>query len=126
MLIPCAGTANEQVTRPLSVAVEVERTRQVKSWRTAWRTLSEKAGREGFRFHDLTHCAIARPVENGQRDSVIMAVAGHVSRRMPERYGQVRMEAKREAMEALAVNTKTAGYDTSHDTKPDAVTSRPI
>lgn len=42
-----------------------------------------------------------------------MAIAGHVSRRMLERYSHVRMEAKRKAMEALAVSTKTAGYDTN-------------
>jgi hypothetical protein len=32
------------------------------------------------------------------------------------------MEAKRNAMEALAVSTKTAGYDTTHDTNQTAVT----
>jgi len=38
-----------------------------------------------------------------------MAIAGHVSRRMLERYSHVRMEAKRNAMEALAVSTKNGG-----------------
>lgn len=42
-----------------------------------------------------------------------MAIAGRVSRRMLERYSHVRMEAKWNAMEALAVSTKTAGYDTN-------------
>jgi hypothetical protein len=51
-----------------------------------------------------------------------MAIAGHVSRRMLERYSHVRMEAKRNAMEALAVSTKAAGYDTTHDTNPATVT----
>jgi hypothetical protein len=41
--------------------------------------------------------------ENGTSDSTIMAIAGHVSRRMLERYSHVRMEAKRTAMEALAL-----------------------
>jgi hypothetical protein len=36
------------------------------------------------------------------------------------------MEAKRSAMEALAVSTKTAGYDTTDDTKPTAVSTRPV
>ena len=100
--------------------------RHVKSWRTAWRTLTKKAGLPGFRFHDLRHCAITQLAENGTSDSTIMAIAGHVSRRMLERYSHVRMEAKRMAMEALAVSTKTAGYDTSHDTNIAAVTARPI
>jgi integrase len=90
--------------------------RHVKSWRTAWRTLTKKAGLPGFRFHDLRHCAITQLAENGTSDSTIMAIAGHVSRRMLERYSHVRMEAKRTAMETLAVSTRTAGYDTNHDT----------
>jgi integrase len=101
-------------------------TRHMKSWRTAWRTLTKKAGLPGFRFHDLRHCAITQLAENGTSDSTIMAIAGHVSRRMLERYSHVRMEAKRNAMETLAVSTKTAGYDTNHDTKPAAATTRPV
>jgi integrase len=60
-------------------------TRHVNSWRTAWRTLTKKAGLPGFRFHDLRHCAITQLAENGTSDSTIMAIAGHVSRRMLER-----------------------------------------
>ena len=101
-------------------------TRHVKSWRTAWRTLTKKAGLSGFRFHDLRHCAITQLAENGTSDSTIMAIAGHVSRRMLERYSHVRMEAKRTAMEALAVSTKTAGYDTNHDTNVGVASTRPV
>jgi integrase len=100
--------------------------RHVKSWRTAWRTLTKKAGLPSFRFHDLRHCAITQLAENGTSDSTIMAIAGHVSRRMLERYSHVRMEAKRTAMEALAVSTKTAGYDTNHDTKAVPAGTRPV
>jgi integrase len=97
-------------------------TRHLKSWRSAWRTLTKKAGLPGFRFHDLRHCAITQLAENGASDSTIMAIAGHVSRRMLERYSHVRMEAKRIAMEALAASTKAAGYDTNHDTNQVAET----
>jgi len=55
-----------------------------------------------------------------------MAIAGHVSRRMLERYSHGRMEAKRNAMEALATSTKSAGYDTTHDTNPPVVMTRPV
>ena len=88
----------------------------MKSWRSAWRTLTKIAGLKGFRFHDLRHCAITQLAENGTSDSTIMAIAGHVSRRMLERYSHVRMEAKRTAMDALAASTRTAGYDTTNDT----------
>lgn len=98
-------------------------TTPMKSWRSAWRTLTKKAGLPGFRFHDLRHCAITQLAESGAADSTIMAIAGHVSRRMLERYSHVRMEAKRRAMETLAASTKSAGYDTSHDTNCAGVTT---
>jgi len=91
-------------------------TTHIKSWRTAWRSLTKKAGLPGFRFHDLRHCAITQLAESGAADSTIMAVAGHVSRRMLERYSHVRMEAKRTAMETLARSSRMVGYDTNDDT----------
>jgi integrase len=105
---------------------EFDPTTHVKSWRSAWRTLTKKAGLPGFRFHDLRHCAITQLAEGDTSDSTIMAIAGHVSKRMLERYSHVRMEAKRKAMGALAESTKTAGYDTTHDTNVITVTNRPV
>ena len=70
--------------------------------------------------------AIVSAAEGDTSDSTIMAIAGHVSRRMLERYSHVRMEAKRNAMEALATSTKTAGYDTNHDTTVMPVSTRPV
>jgi integrase len=101
-------------------------TTHVKSWRSAWRTLTKKAGLPGFRFHDLRHCTITQLAEGGTSDSTIMAIAGHVSRRMLERYSHVRMEAKRNAMEALAASTRTAGYDTNYDTNVWSASTRPV
>jgi len=100
-------------------------TKHINSWRTAWRTLTKKAGLPGFRFHDLRHCAITQLAESGAADSTIMAIAGHVSRRMLERYSHVRMEAKRTAMETLAISSKMAGYDTNHDTNGLPAKARP-
>jgi integrase len=91
-------------------------TRHINSWRTAWRSLTKKAGLPGFRFHDLRHCAITQLAESGAADSTIMAIAGHVSRRMLERYSHVRMEAKRTAMEALSKGSEMGSYDTNNDT----------
>jgi integrase len=101
-------------------------TTHVNSWRTAWRTLTKKAGLPGFRFHDLRHCAITSLAESGAADSTIMAIAGHVSRKMLERYSHVRMEAKRTAMETLANSSRMAGYDTNHDTSAAPATLRPV
>ena len=101
-------------------------TKHINSWRTAWRTLTKKAGLPGFRFHDLRHCAITSLAESGAADSTIMAIAGHVSRKMLERYSHVRMEAKRTAMETLAKSSRMAGCDTNHDTNALPVSTRPV
>jgi integrase len=77
-------------------------TRPVKSWNTAWRSLTRKAGLDGFRFHDTRHHAITELAEGGASEQTIMAIAGHVSRQMLERYSHVRLEAKRKALEALS------------------------
>ena len=101
-------------------------TRHVGSWRSAWRTLTKKAGLAGFRFHDMRHCAITQLAEGGASDATIMSAAGHVSKRMLERYSHVRMEAKRKALKALAASTKRAGYDTTHDTNVVTLTDKPV
>jgi integrase len=99
-------------------------TRHVHSWRSAWRTLTKKAGLAGFRFHDLRHCAIPSLAESGASDSTIMSIAGHVSRAMLERYSHVRMEAKRNALDVLSKATEMVSYDTNHDTNCLPVNTR--
>jgi integrase len=76
-----------------------------------------KQGCPGLRFHDLRHCAITHLPKAARPTRPSWQLQGHVSRRMLERYSQVRMEAKRRAMEGLAVSTKLAGYDTNHGRK---------
>lgn len=105
---------------------EFDPTKHVNSWRSAWRTLTKKAGLPGFRFHDLRHCAITSLAESGASDSTIMAIAGHVSRRMLERYSHVRMEAKRKAVDSLSKGTGMGGYDTNYDTNNRGLTVRPV
>jgi integrase len=56
----------------------------------------------GFRFHDLRHQAVTEMAENGASDAALMAMAGHMSRRMMEHYSHVRMAAKREVVDKLA------------------------
>jgi integrase len=105
---------------------EYDPSRHINSWRTAWRSLTKKAGLPGFRFHDLRHCAITSLAESGAADSTIMAIAGHVSRKMLERYSHVRMEAKRTAMETLAQSSKMESYDTNRDTTDQILKARPV
>ena len=94
-------------------------TRPIGSWEKAWRKLRDKAGLKGLRFHDLRHHAITELAESGTGDQTIMAIAGHVSRRMLERYSHIRMEAKRNALEAISQQRKE-GYGTKNGTKTDS------
>lgn len=66
---------------------------------TAWKRAA--APIRGLRFHDLRHQAITEMAEGGASDATLMAVAGHMSRRMLEHYSHVRMAAKRSALEKL-------------------------
>jgi integrase len=50
------------------------------------------------RWHDLRHSFVSRVAESQASDSTIMALAGHLSRKMMERYSHTRAEAKRSAI----------------------------
>ena len=80
----------------------VDPSRPMKSFRTAWRNAAKTAGLEGLRFHDLRHTAITKLAETLASEQTIMAIAGHVSRKMLEHYSHIRMEAKRSALDAIA------------------------
>ena len=98
----------------------IDPTRPMKSWRSAWRQITKAAGIPGLRFHDLRHHAITELAESQTSDQTIMSVAGHVSPRMLARYSHVRMEAKRQALDALSGGGGRQGYDTKNDTKLDS------
>jgi integrase len=98
-------------TRLSVISFEFDPTRPVGSWRTAWRTITKKAGLSGFRFHDLRHTAISSLGEAGVPDRVIMDIAGHVSQRMLRRYSHIQLEAKRVAMQVLSNRPQLANYD---------------
>jgi integrase len=65
----------------------------------AWRRAA--APFRGLRFHDLRHQAITEMAEAGASDATLMAVSGHMSRRMLEHYSHVRMAAKRTVLDKL-------------------------
>jgi integrase len=79
----------------------IDPARPAKKWDTAWRNLRAKAGLPKLRFHDLRHTIITDLAEAGVPDHVLESISGHMSRRMIEHYSHVRIEAKREALDAL-------------------------
>jgi integrase len=124
-------------------------TRPMKSWRTAWRSLTRavscpncgtiqrpaaickneecdadikdlKSAFLGLRFHDLRHQAVTELAEHGLSDQTIMAIAGHVSRKMLEHYSHIRLEAKRQALAGLASGALEGltSQSTSQNEKP--------
>jgi integrase len=82
-------------------AWEMDPSEPMHRWKVAWESARKVAG-VFCRFHDLRHTFISRLAESQASDSTIMALAGHVSRAMMERYSHIRMEAKRRAVDTLS------------------------
>ena len=76
-------------------------TKPMLKWDTAWRALRDAAGLHGLRFHDLRHTVITELAEMGVADHVLESISGHLSRRMLEHYSHIRIDAKRQALDAL-------------------------
>ena len=55
------------------------------------------------RLRDLRHTFATRLAENGVSESTMLALLGHMSRAMLERYSHIRMAAKREAMAGVTL-----------------------
>ncbi len=70
------------------------------SWKVAWRACRKLAGVE-CRLHDLRHTFISRLADGQTSDQTVMALAGHMSRKMMEWYSHARNEAKRLAVDSL-------------------------
>ena len=70
------------------------------SWKVAWKNALETA-KVQCRWHDLRHTFVSRMAESMASDATIMALSGHLSVKMKERYSHVRAEAKRQAIATL-------------------------
>jgi len=128
----------------------IDLSRPIKSWRTAWRTATRsiqcpKCGQRqrpaesccnpeckgdisdlknplaGLRFHDLRHTCITKLAEGQASEQTIMAIAGHVSRKMLEHYSHIRMEAKRAALDAIAQAPNPAIFGAGSHQNPHQV-----
>lgn len=67
----------------------------------AFDTACEKAGIEGFRFHDTRHTAITRMVQSGMPHTEIMKLSGHTQFSTFERYVNATAETARRGANAL-------------------------
>jgi hypothetical protein len=74
---------------------------RLSQWKSAWAAACKEA-KIRYRWHDLRHTFISRLAENPVvSEGTIKSLAGHVSKRMLERYSHIRTHAKRAAIEAL-------------------------
>ncbi|MSV27182.1 MAG: hypothetical protein EXQ52_00310, partial [Bryobacterales bacterium] len=80
-------------------------TKPTTTMKTAWGTLRKRAG-VNCRLHDLRHTAATKMAEASVPESTMLAIMGHMSRAMLERYSHIRMAAKREAVECLSAGQK--------------------
>jgi integrase len=99
------GLAGE---RRESVLYEVDFSRMGGEWKSAWKAACQSTGCY-YRWHDLRHTFVSRLAENpAVSEQTIMALAGHVSKKMLARYSRIRQAAKQAAINALDVERTLA------------------
>jgi integrase len=86
-----------------TILCDVDVNYPMQSWVRSWNTAQEKAGLKiHYRWHDLRHSFITRLLENPKiSEHTVLALAGHVSKKMLERYSHIRKNAKCEAIREL-------------------------
>jgi integrase len=101
----------------------IDPSQPIKSWRSAWRAALKRAGLQ-VRFHDLRHTCITKLAESQASEQTLMAIAGHVSRRMIEHYSHIRIEAKRAAVDAIVnpVSESGVAQNWAQPPKPEKAT----
>lgn len=73
---------------------------------SGWELCRKTAGVR-CRLHDLRHTFATRLAENGVPESTMLALMGHMSRAMLERYSHIRMAAKRQAVAGVSLRQQT-------------------
>jgi integrase len=95
----------EHYVFPFGRPVPNDPTKPVTDIKRAWGTLRRLSG-VSCRFHDLRHTVATRLAEENAPETTMLALMGHMSRAMLERYSHVRMTAKRTAVEALTLKPR--------------------
>jgi integrase len=85
--------------KPILYVVDLNR--PMGFWKKSWSGVLKRTG-FNYRWHDARHTFISRLCENPAiSEQTIMALAGHVSRAMLNRYSHIRTQAKQAAIAAL-------------------------
>jgi site-specific recombinase XerD len=81
------------------IAGRYDPTRHQTSFKGAWKKMVAAAELPGLRMYDLRHHCITELLEDPRNsEETVQAIAGHVSRRMMQRYSHIRSAAKRSAV----------------------------
>lgn len=92
--------------------------RPIAHWRTAWAKARALAELPGLRYHDLRHSAATKLLENGVPMATVAQVLGwsaSTAIRMAKRYGHIRPDAQRQALESIATPMPESGLWKSGD-----------
>jgi len=100
-------------------------TRPILGIKSAWESIRDKAGID-CRFHDLRHTAYSKLDEAEVPEQVIMALMGHVSRAMRERYSHARMDAMRDAVKHLELERFSEPATNSATVAKSSDTPKPL
>ncbi len=87
---------------PWGKPVPADPTRHATDITWGWGQLRKDTG-VPCRLHDLRHTFATRLAENGVSESTMLALMGHMSRAMLERYNHIRMAAKRNAVSGITL-----------------------
>ena len=88
---------------PWGKPVPSDPTRHATDITWGWDQLRKDTG-VSCRLHDLRHTFATRLAENGVSESTMLALMGHMSRAMLERYSHIRMTAKRDAVAGVTLS----------------------
>jgi len=82
-----------------------------------WDQLRKETG-VSCRLHDLRHTFATRLAENGVSESTMLALIGHMSRSMLERYSHICMTAKRGALAGIMLRPVIAEKEQNSEVVP--------
>ncbi len=110
---------------PYGKPTPADPTRPITDITGSWDALRKRAVVK-CRFHDLRHTVATKMAEAGVPESTMLALLGHMSRSMLERYSHIRMAAKRQAMDSLVSTTGNAISDALPTKVPTVMTASSI
>ena len=113
-------TKPEHYLFPFGRPAPTDPTRPTTTLKTVWGSIRSEA-KVSCRLHDLRHTALTKMAEAGVPESTMLALVGHMSRAMLERYSHIRMSAKREAVEALSLTPTAKPEPANSDGVPTKV-----